>query len=472
MQNRKKQAPSGRKNAGSVCIAVLLCVLAAECVLLVQQHRDRPFGALRAVQTERITDPKTVYLTHFRGDAPNAQILDALLAETDKLYADYCAGRTSYAKAAAKLRSMKTLGAEDVTARAEKHLAAMEKTEASRQALAAAQKVEQSGDDAGAIRQYRLVTQADAEAYRTAKDALSAAENRLRTKALADAAEAAAAAEYDTALDVLTQALTVLPGDETLTAAQHQTADRRALTVRHTAMQRARIAADQNQYPEAFAALNGALEALPGDTLLEFVRQNLTARYLQFVPEQAVTLADQGKTEQADALLKEAQALFPDTPQLQTLRQTLDGYKPQKLSLMQNGELVEFYKAEEQLTDRRGSTYPADGNLYYSYDGAQTGRRSSSGEFQLDGQYSLLTLTAAPLQSYTAENSVILEIYGDGKLLRSFPFDRDTAALHVQADVSGVRTLRLRVYPISAPDLEHAGILIADAAVRKAGAVS
>ncbi|MBR5722885.1 MAG: hypothetical protein IKX57_04585, partial [Oscillospiraceae bacterium] len=143
MQNRKKQAPSGRKNAGSVCITLLLCVLAAECALLVKQHRDRPFGALRAVQTERITDPKIMYLTHFRGDAPKEQILNALLAETDKLYADYCAGRTSYAKAAAKLRSMKTLGAEDVTARAEKHLAAMEKTEASRQALAAAQKAEQ-----------------------------------------------------------------------------------------------------------------------------------------------------------------------------------------------------------------------------------------------------------------------------------------------------------------------------------------
>ena len=470
MQNRKKQTPSGRRTAGSVCIAVLLCILAAECVLLVKQHRDRPFGALRAVQNERITDPKTVYLTHFRGDTAKAQILEALLAETDKLYADYSAGRTSYAEAAAEIRSMESLGAENVTARADKYLAAMEKTEASRQALAAAQKAEQSGDDAGAIRQYRLVTQADAEAYRTAKDALSAAEERLRTQALADAAEAGD--DYDTGLAALEKALDVLPGDEALTAAQHQTAERRAVTVRHTAMQRARTAADQNQYPDAFAALDNALNTLPEDPLLTFARQNLAARYLQYVPEQAVRLAGQSKTADAEALLKEAQSLFPDAPQLQTLRQTLDGYKPQKLSMMQTGEFVEFYRAEETLTDRRGSTYPADGNLYYSYDGAQTGRRSSGGEFQLNGQYSLLTLTAAPLKSYTAENSVILEIYGDGKLLRSFPFDRNAAALHVSADVSGVRTLRLRVYPIGAPDLEHAGILIADGAVQKAGAAS
>ena len=183
-------------------------------------------------------------------------------------------------------------------------------------------------------------------------------------------------------------------------------------------------------------------------------------------------LADQDKTAEAEALLKEAQALLPDTPQLQTLRQTLDGYRPQKLSLMNTGEFVEFFKAEEPLTDRRGSTYPADGNLYYSYDGAQTGRRASSGEFQLNGQFSLLSLTAAPLKSFTAENSVILEICGDGKLLRSFPFDRDAAALQVKVDVSGVNTLRLRVYPISMPDLEHAGILIADASLRKAGAAS
>ena len=362
MQNRQKQAPSGRRTAGSVCIALLLCVLAAECVLLVKQHRDRPFGAIRAVQTARITDPKILYLTHFRGDASGEQILGALLSELDQRFADYKAGRTSFADTAAEIRSLKTLGAAEVTARADKYLAAAEKTEASRQALAAAQNAEQSGDDAGAIRQYRMVTQVDAEAYRTAKDALAAAENRLRTQALAEAAEAGT--DYDTALTALEHALDVLPGDEALTGAQHQTAERRAVTVRHTAMQASRIAADQCRYPDAFAALDKALEALPEDTLLVFARQNLAARYLQYVPEQGVKLADQDKTAEAEALLKEAQALLPDTPQLQTLRQTLDGYRPQKLSLMNTGEFVEFFKAEVPLTDRRGSTYPADGNLY------------------------------------------------------------------------------------------------------------
>lgn len=467
-----RQQSEKHKTAGAVCIAVLSCILAAECTMLVMQYRSRPHGTLCASGNQRVTDAKAEYLMHSRGSAAPERLTDTLQKELAAAMEAYRAGTASYPETAAEIRSLLALGNATLTGEAERCLAEAEKTEAARQAFAAAQTAEQNGNDAEAIRQYRLVTNDDPECFQKVKQALPLAEARLRDAALAEADSLDTAADYAAEITGLEQALAVLPDDSEILSAYTQAVTRRTYTVRHSAMRQARISADQGTYSAAFAALAEGISEMPDDPLLQFAQQNLAARYLLFVQEHTVELADQGKTADAAALLAEAESLLPESAALQAVRQTLAAYQPQKLALTEAGEQNEFFRAEQALTDRSGKEYPADGNLFCSFDGAMTGRRSSSGTFLLNGQYSLLTLTAAPLASYTAENSVILEIYGDDRLLSSYPFDKDSAALHIRTDITGVQTLRLRVYPIGVPDLQNAGILIADAAVRKAGDAS
>lgn len=458
------------RKAKSVCIAVLFCLLAAECTVLVQQYRSGPRGPIRAVENHRETDAKAEYLMHSRGSAAPARLAGALQRELDAALSAYRAGTASYEETTAAIRALQSLGEETLTGQAERALQTAAQIESARQAYAAAQKAEQAGRDAEAIQQYRLVTDDDPACYQAAKDALPAAEVRLRNAALAKAEQSDAEADFAAEIEGLEQALETLPDDGALLSAYTQAVLRHTYTIRHSVMQKARISADNGTYTDAFSALAEGLSALPDDELLQFARQNLRARYLLYVQEQTEQLADGNKLNEAGALLSEAETLFPGTAELQAVRQNLNAYQPQKLSALEAGEPNEWFRAEQTLTDRRGKEYTADGNLYYSFDQALTGRRSASAEFALDGQYNLLTLTAAPLASYTAENSVILEIYGDGRLLTSFPFDRDAAALHTKTDVTGVKTLRLRVYPLGVSDLQNAGVLVADGAVRKAGA--
>lgn len=458
------------RKAKSVCIAVLFCLLAAECTALVQQYRSGPRGPIRAVENHRETDAKAEYLMHTRGNAAPARLAGALQRELDAALSAYRAGTASYEETTAAIRALQSLGEETLTGQAERALQTAAQIESARQAYAAAQKAEQSGRDDEAIRQYRLVTDDAPACYQAAKAALPAAEARFRDAALAAAEQSDADADYAAEIAGLEQALETLPDDGALLSAYTKAVTRRTYTLRHTAMQKARSSADNGTYSDAFAALGEGLSALPDDELLLFAKQNLRARYLLYVKEQTAKLADENRLNEAGALLSEAETLFPGTAELQAVRQNLNAYQPQKLSVLEAGEPNEWFRAEQTLTDRRGKEYTADGNLYYSFDQALTGRRSASAEFALDGQYNLLTLTAAPLASYTAENSVILEIYGDGRLLTSFPFDRDAAALHTKTDVTGVKTLRLRVYPLGVSDLQNAGVLVADGAVRKAGA--
>ena len=466
---QKKKQPRKHSAAASLCITFLLCVLSAEGVMLVRQAFRGENRPIHAVQSPRETDAKLEYLAHFRNTEPPARITAALNAELDTAYADYLAGQTAYADTADTIRAIRAFGIGAVTAHADSLLTAAKKTENARQAFSAAQKAAQRQDYAEAVRQYRLVTDDAPDCAPAAKDALPDAEAKLREQALAAAAEQDASADYDAEIAELEQALAVLPDDSALLAAKQQAAEKRADTLRHTAMQNARTAADLGRFSDAFAALTQGLADLPEDELLQFAQQNLRTRYLLFVQEETAALADQGRTAEAGSLLTEAERLLPGEPLLQTVRQNLTAYQPQKLSALTAGSFNEFFTAEQTLRDNSGKEYPADGNLFYSYDGALTGRRISSADFTVDGQYDTLTLTAAPLASYSAEHGVMLEIYGDNKLLRACPFDKDSAAITLTADITGVKTVKLRITPSGMPDLQHAGLLITNGSVRKTG---
>ena len=463
-----KQSKKRRNHVINFCIPLLLCTIVAESALLIRQERTLHPPVFRALDTRRQMHAAADYLAHYRGTEPPDDLMRQLSAELDAVCADYRAGNADFDTALHAVQAAKGLQIPALTTQADTAETALKRTEHARQTFANAVSAAQKQDDAEAIRLYRSIPTNEPELYQQAQTALSEVTAHYRETVLAQAAGYVQDADYDAAAEALDQALNVLKNDAELQKARDHTALLRTVTLRHKAMLNARLSADRNSFADAFAALGQGLQALPDDPLLGFVRRNLSAQYLRTLKLQTEALAQQGKITEAAQMLTDAEQLLPEAAdRIAPLMQAVSAYQPQKLSVLKSRNFIEWTAAEQSLTDRQGTEYPADGNLYYTYDGTHTGRQSASGEFSLGGSYSTLSLTAAPLRSFAAEKGVVLEIYGDGKLLRAYPIGKDSAPQKIRTDVSGVGWLRICVKPSGSPDLQSAGVLIAGGTVSK-----
>ncbi|MBQ6040565.1 MAG: hypothetical protein IJL32_07330 [Oscillospiraceae bacterium] len=455
-----------RLHTASVIIILLLCLLAAECFLLFRLSR---VPAYRKTESAIPSDPDPVsaFLRHYRGVPPEDSALEPFFSALDDISGNYSSGALTAEQAAAEISKMQALGSELLTKECDLCLKEINQKDDSRKTLAKADSLSETHNTADAIRMYRQVSEADAESYAAAQKALAEAETLYRQEMLAkaDTLHQQEPPDYDGEIECLKDALTVLERDRELTAALAKAESSLQDLRRHQAMQSARMSYDNGHPAEAFSALNQALSDYPDDTLLDFSFRNLRCRYLQETKESAEKMIQDGKAADVAGLLNEAESLFPDAAELAAIRELAAAAQPKLLSALETRAFKDFDAAKAECTDLKGNHYPANGNLYCSYSDALTGRKSSSGEFALDGKFRTLTLTAAPLDSFQADEPIILEILGDGKLLTSYPFDRSTGAFSIQADVTGVKWLKLRVYPLRTPDLRNAGIILADGKV-------
>ena len=455
-----------RHRTASVVIIVLLCLLAAECILLFRLAR---VPAYRAADPAPRSDPDPVsaFLRHYRGIPPKDSALEPFFSALDDLSSDYSSGAITAEQAAREIRKMQALGSGLLTKECDFCLKEINRKEDSRKTLAEADTLSGKHNTADAIRMYRQVSDADPDSYYAAQSALAEAEKQYRQEMLANAGQLhqQEPPDYEGEIKCLKDALTVLENDRELSAALAKAENLLQNVRRHQAMQSARTSYDNGHPAEAFSALDQALSDYPDDTLLGFSYKNLRCRYLQETKESAEKMIQNGKAADVAGLLNEAEALFPDAAEIAAIRELAAAAQPKLLSALETHAFKDFAAAEAECTDLKGNHYPANGNLYCSYSDALTGRKASSGEFLLDEKYRTLTLTAAPRDSFQTDETVILEILGDGKLLTSYPFERTTGVFSIQADVTGVKWLKLRVYPLRTPDLRNAGIILADGKV-------
>lgn len=471
--------PSARR-IGLWLLCILLTVgIAAEGVLLHRRLAAQPPAETAETGSVPARDPEQELLDTLRSedydtaalllttdfaDAPIPEDAVSLLqSQADAAYDAYTAGIADADIARTALRCILTTEIAEVGEHVTPLLEKIRLHEAALSCQKTAAAYAAAGDYPKAMAQYAYIPKTEQALYADAQAQIETCAAQYEAETAAAAEEALRTADYEAAEALLKTALQILPESDGLQSQLEQITQRQQSAAVHTALQAARQHFDAHDYTEAFAAL----EALPDTEEAQHIAASYRALYLLRLQTDTLSLLHLGDTDAAAALLAEAEQLCPDAAELAALQTELVSFLPVALPVPEEDDLIDFTRAEAPLKDINGTEYSAaEGNLYCSYDGTLSGRQSSSAEFHIGGGYSLLTLTATPLEQFSAD-AVLLEISGDGRQINAYTITRETGALQILLDISGVQTLRIRVLPIGRDDLRNAGIIIAAANVKK-----
>lgn len=468
----------GRRTLLSGCIVLLLCGIAAECFLLflpeapgssVQQtlssqaERD-PAKELTDALRQRDYDAAAMLLeTDLAEEAPPEEALTLLQEQIAAIRADYAAGSLDGKSAANALRTVEALGISEASEAAASALEQIRLHEAALLCSKNADAYAAAGDYTNAIAQYQRIPRTETELFSAAKAQIAACKAQLVSLTAERAAAALSDTNYESAEQLLRNALETVSEDETLIALLEKTVSAQKQITQLTALQQARVQFDAGEYTAAFETLS----TLPESQDSAQIAGSYRAMYLLHLQTETETLLKSGEAEKAAEMLTEAEELVPDAEILTQLRAEAESYAPVPLGQLEIEDLADFSLAETAMQDCFGTEYSAeDGNLFYSYEGTLTGRQSSSAVFLTDGGYSRLTVKAAPLEDFSA-GTVLLEISADGRMLETYAISRESGVLTVKLDITGAKRIRLRVFPYGNADLRAAGVLLAEGTVQK-----
>ncbi len=476
-----------------LCIVLLLCGVGAEGYLLIRRagnaipvvQRDPAAELTGAVRIGDFETAKLIRLTDFPDGIVPDSVTETITAQAQAVRDAYFNGLTDAESAKALTASITALGipaltdavqplAEEIRIR-EAWLLIIKKADASFAA----------GNYADAYTQYGRIPHSEKELQQQIEPnyTQSAALLHAQAQAAADAAEQDH--DYDKALRQLNQTLQILGSDAELEARLADVRQHQIVYQYLQACQQARMHFDAGEYAAAADALSGIPETIwdaaarsdvqlhdqkdvyPYYSMLCDTMQSYQDTYFRMLTQKLHMLLADGDLTQAQTLAAEAETLYPEAEQLAAVQALIQQAAPRELISLGEPELSDFTAAESALTGSDGKTYEsASGNLFYSYDGTLSGRKSCSAEFQLDGAYRRLTLTALPLDTFAKDTVVLLEISSGGRILETYAVSRKNGVLHIDLDITGVKMLRLRVKPSGIDeDLRNAGVIIADAKV-------
>lgn len=460
-----------------LCIVLLLGGIGAEGFFLIRRaensiltvQRDPAAELLDAVLSGDYDSARLIRLTDFPdGDVPE-RVTEKLNAQALAIRDAYFAEQTDAESAKALLQTLTDLDIAAVTETAKPLSEDVQLHEMWLKMIQAANASCQSGDYEAALKQYRKIPKKDQSLRRYYETQLAQCTEHLRAETAEQIAAAEAEGDYDTAVS-LAEHIRGLDDDnkdqwdETLSGIKA----RQQQAQYSDACQKARNCYDAGDYAAAFDALRSLPDAVREIYPVEDTLQSYRDSYFRILPVTVENLLGDGDTAKAEQLAAEAQALFPDAAEVAAMLEQIRLAVPKELIAFGEPALSDFTAADTELTGSDGKTYQSEtGNLYCSYDGVLSGRKSCTAEFRIGDGYRRLTLTAVPLKGFDPDATVLLEI-GDGrKELKTYAITKKGGALHIDLDISGAETLRLCIKPAAgAEDLRNAGVIIADACVR------
>ena len=460
-----------------LCIVLLLCGIGAEGYLLIRRaesgiftiRRDPAAELLEAVQSGDYTGAKIIRLTDFpEGEIPE-NVTKKLTEQAQARRDAYFAGQTDAKTAKALMQQITDL---EIPAATEAVKPLSEEIRLHEMWLALIRKANASyeaGDYAEAFKLYGKLPKDDKSLYPYYKEQEAHASINMTLQTMEDVADAEKRNDYDTAVSLIENIIRIYSGKGGLWEEVLSDVTQRQQQYQYTeACRNARIFYDSGEYAAAFDALRSLPDAVRETYPAEDTLQSYQDSYFRILPVTVQNLLDAGETEQAEQLAGEAAALFPDAEEIAALQDQIRSAVPQELIAFGEPVLSDFTQSDTALTGSDGKTYQSEtGNLYYSYDGAQSGRKNCTAEFRIGGGYGRLTLTAVPQKDFDRDTTVLLEISNGKKELETYAISRKTGALHIDLDITGAERLLLRIRPSAgAEDLRNAGVIIADAIVR------
>lgn len=465
-QQQKSHAPSlGRQILLILLIVAAIGFAVGDLFLYARQHSPGQ-TLFRVVQAEEYDTAKEICQNYYQDTPVPENVLTVLLANLTICRRECFSGQIDLESGEQKLQTLRGLGIPELTAQTDLVIAELHSVIESREAFALAEQYEAGGDEVSAIRQYRLVSETDTACYSLAQSRITACRERYRESQLTAIAAYESEGDYDNAISAISQTISVLGTDQELSAMLAADEQEKLSGKKAKVLEEARNSADQGNLSAAMTALRAMQTVLPDDAELASAIAGYEKDYLRMVQTVAGELSKNGDREMALRLLEEAEQLVPGADELVEVRQLLAAYVPVMLSDLNSRNFSDFTAAAAPLTAVDGTMYAAS-NLFQSYDDDMTGRQYSSGEFHLDGAFTVFTMTIAPMESFAEGKTVILEITGDGKPVESYTINRNTGVLRITPDVTGIKWLKLRVYPVGAEDLQSVGLILADGTVQK-----
>ena len=169
--------PSRRQHTASVIIILLLCLLTAECFLLLRLTRVPAYRPADSALSPD-PDPVSAFLRHYRGVPPEDSALEPFFSALDELSRTYSSGAITAEQAESEIKKMQALGSELLTKECDLCLKEIRQKDDSRKTLAEANALNEAHNTADAIRMYRQVSAADPDSYDAAQAALADAEKQ------------------------------------------------------------------------------------------------------------------------------------------------------------------------------------------------------------------------------------------------------------------------------------------------------
>lgn len=422
-KNQKKQKKKSKVKRVLLSIVLILLMAAITGgVLVFRWYNSDEQKILRALENGDYDDAVSLYTSDYNGST--ASIESTLESRLEKIKEEYIGGEMEYAVAVMELDAiarMEVAGVEGMLGDIRDYIAALNQ---SRIAFDTAEDLFGEGDYAGAIQQYRQVSDED-DNYDTAKDKLVESIEKYREQILAEAEAIAAEDSYQAAMDKIEDALEIIPDDAKLQPEYDRYADAYVNSILAEADS---LVGDSN-YNGAISKINEALRVVGASDVLE-------------------------------AKLEEVQ-----------------GSKPVSLSSLTaiNGG---WTWNEGTPTDPFGVTYSSATNFVilnkmpgvaeYTGEDVDVGRfygiYESYAEYRLYGEYTLLTFDVVPYCDIDEDFYGTIKVYADDMLVFSSPqITRKTDIQNYQVDVSNAEYVKIVADTVDKED----NILLMNCTLRK-----
>lgn len=369
-----------------IIIPLILVLLIGIAAAVGTAYYNRPVAVMnRAISADDFTTAFEVYTTQLQNKPLEKNTIELLQKYVDSVVSDYESGKLTYEDAMGQINEISNFGLFDnnVATISESAIISINKKDTLDKYIVAGNEALDGDNYLSAISSFEDALEVDSESEE-AKNGLTKAQDDYRDDIISQADQAISSREYSTAKDILSSALTNLPGDEILS------------------------------------------EKLNGIDDLE----------VQNIVDDAYSAADGGDWTGAVEILEDAQENFSANQEIATAYEDIKNKMPITLENITTVSSEEVKIYDDVVKDRWGNIYDGGVRIEGSTDGYAL--------YALDKKYSKFTGTVFVVDNASSGKELWFSVYLDEELVYySEIITEESQPISLDIDTAGATTMRI-----------------------------
>lgn len=369
-----------------IIIPLILVLLIGIAAAVGTAYYNRPVAVMnRAISADEFTTAFEVYTTQLQNKPLEKNTIELLQKYVDSVVSDYESGKLTYEDAMGQINEISNFGLFDnnVATISESAIISINKKDTLDKYIVAGNEALDGDNYLSAISSFEDALEVDSESEE-AKNGLTKAQDDYRDDIISQADQAISSREYSTAKDILSSALTNLPGDEILS------------------------------------------EKLNGIDDLE----------VQNIVDDAYSAADGGDWTGAVEILEDAQENFSANQEIATAYEDIKNKMPITLENITTVSSEEVKIYDDVVKDRWGNIYDGGVRIEGSTDGYAL--------YALDKKYSKFTGTVFVVDNASSGKELWFSVYLDEELVYySEIITEESQPISLDIDTAGATTMRI-----------------------------